>query len=162
MSIPVSTMWQMRSFAPSDLVRTQPEQIRLAGMIEPAPLIIDPARSHLALVLSPRAVGAPDEEYTFSLRTASTYDPRLVPNTDQRWNVLEFDDNGLAAWRKLQPALADIKQHYRSAVFKFEFKTHGTAPAGTDAWIISARLQLAPNQQPLTLLDHVRVKLDDR
>lgn len=160
MSVPLATMWQMRNFEASDLMQVQPEQIRLAGKIDPAPIAIVPARSHLALVLVPRAQGAADVQYEFGLRNARLSESGLVPSADPRWQVFELDDKGIAAWKRLQPELINLKANYQGATFKFEFKTEGNAPAGTDAWITSARLQLGPSQQPLTLMDRARIPID--
>lgn len=159
-SIPVSTMWKLRNFDASDLERVQPEQLRLAGKVDPAPMTIDPARSHLSLTLKPREDGARDVKYTFGLRATNLHHPQLVSDADPRWQVFELDQKGLAAWKRLQPELADLKTNYQSAEFKFKFKTVGETPAGTDAWIASARLQLGPAQQPLTLMDRARIRLD--
>ena len=161
-SIPLGTLWKMRGFDAEDLAHIDAQQIRLAGRIDPAPQRVDPARTHLELRLMPRVEGAPDEHYAFSLRVSDVYDPELIPEPDpqHRWVVLELDDAGLAAWHRLQPKLVDVKKNYRGASFSFEFKSTEEDSHEFDAIQVSARLELDPEQGPLTLLDHKRFDLD--
>lgn len=161
-SIPLGTLWKMRNFDAADLAKVQPQQVRLAGRVDPAPQVVDPTRSKLVLKLTPKAKGEPEREYVFGLHISRDYDPKLIPESDphHRWRVFELDDAGLAAWSRLQPELADARQHYRAFSFLCRFKTDGALPAGTEALTISARLELDPEQGPMTLLDRKRFVLD--
>ncbi len=161
-SIPLGTLWKMRSFDADDLARIDAREIRLAGRIDPAPQRVDPSRTHLELSLVPRVEGAPDEHYAFSLRVSDDYEPALIPEPDpqHRWVVLELDDAGLAAWQRLQPKLVNVKKNYRGASFSFEFKATDEGSEKFDAIWVSARLELDPQQGPLTLLDRKRFKVE--
>lgn len=160
-SIPLSTLWKMRSFDAADLAAVQPGDVRLAGLVEPAPMRIDPARSKLELQLTPRTDGLPVEKYRFGLRETQVYDPRLNPSRNSRWQVFALDDAGLATWVQLKPELLDIKQRYQAAKFEFSFDTDGNKPTHLDAMIVSAKLQLGIDQAPLALLDHARLPIHD-
>lgn len=162
-SVPLGTLWRLRNFSPQDLYAVKPAQVRLAGRVDPTPLRIDATRSGLVLKLTPRASGAAQEVYRFGLRASVVYDPRLVPDAGdggRRWQVFALDDAGVAAWNRLRPKLKDIKQQYRAASFAFRFETDRKPGASVRALVVSARLQLAPEQAPLVLLDDKSLPID--
>lgn len=152
-SIPLSTLWQIRNFDAADLAAVQPRDVRLAGLIDPAPLSIDPAHSQLELRLTPRSEGAADEYYRFNLRETQVYDPRLNLGHNPRLQVFALDDTSVVTWSRLQPRLMEIKQRYRAFNFKFVFHTGEDMPANSDTMIVSAKLQLGIDQAPMVLLD---------
>lgn len=160
-SIPLSTLWQMRNFDAADLAIVQPRDVRLAGLVDPAPMRINPARSKLELQLTPRIDGLPVETYRFGLRDTKIYDPRLNPGNNPRWQVFALDDPGLKTWARLKPKLLDIKQHYRAAKFEFSFHTTDDKSEHLDAMIVSAKLQLGIDRAPLVLLDRARLPMKE-
>ncbi len=159
-SIPLSTLWRMRNFDAADLAVVQPRDVRLAGLVDPAPLRFEPTRSHLELQLTPRAEGLPAETFRFGLRETQVYDPRLNPGNTARWQVFALDDAALKTWARLKPKLLDIKQRYRAAKFMYSFHTNDP-PADVDTMIVSAKLQLGVDQAPLVLLDRARSPIPD-
>lgn len=158
-SIPLSTLWKMRSFDPADLATVEPRDVRMAERIEPASMRTDPKRSHLELRLTPRGQTA-EEVYAFGLRETRVYDSRLVPAADPQWQVFALDDDGIATWRRLRPKLLDIKRRYSKAVFGFTTKTLDAPPPGVDEMIYSVRLQLGLDQAPLVLLDRAPLEIE--
>lgn len=160
-SIPLSTLWQMRNFDAADLATVQPRDVRLAGLVDPVPLSIDPAHSQLELRLTPRVEGASDEYYRFDLRETQVYDPRLTPERNPRWQVFALDDASVVTWTRLQPRLMEIKQRYRAFNFKFVLHTAEDIPANSDTMIVSAKLQLGINQAPVVLLDRERQSIQN-
>lgn len=82
-SIPLGTLWKLRNSGVEALATLDPEQLRVASRIEPAPLHLDPARSKLILTLMPRG-GAVPVRHTFGLRPAKVYSGLLVPAGDRR------------------------------------------------------------------------------
>lgn len=159
-SVPLATIWQLRNFEPDDLQQVRPEEILLAGKVDPAPITFNPSGSRLLIVLTPRAEGTADVQYEFGSRNARLDEPQLVPDGDPRWQVFELDDEGVAAWERLQPELTDVKTKYKALAFNSSLRTEGHAPPGTDALIYSVRLQLRPSQKPPTIMDRARIPLD--
>lgn len=55
--------------------------------------------------------------------------------------------------QRLQPRLALLEKDYREFALKVEMQMANRGPAGTNALIVSLRVQLAPMQDPLVLFD---------
>ena len=90
MSIPLATMWQLRSFEVADLAALDPAQVRVAGLIEPGSGRIDTAKSTLTVKLSPKG-GGTDEVHAFGLEPAPVQGGPILPSDDPRWEVLQLD-----------------------------------------------------------------------
>lgn len=157
-SIPLGTLWRMRNFGAADLAMIDPEQLRVAGLVEPGPMRLDPERTVLTLKLT-REHEASDT-YIFGLRSASTHDAQLVPNNDPRWQVMELDDAARTAMRRLLPEFETIKQHYNGFSLKVESKFMGDMPTDIETMRLSLRVQLAADQEPLVLFDRARIPVD--
>ena len=155
MSVPLSTMWQLRSFSAEDLAAIDPAELRVASLVEPGPSRLDPTRSKLTLTLDTKA-GAP-EVHAFGLRLAQVQGGPIMPADDPRWQVLELDAGGLAAMRALKPRLANIREHYTGATLDVAMKLADGMPEGIDELRFSVRVQLADDQAPLVLFDRARV-----
>ena len=158
MSVPLATMWQLRSFTAEDLAAVDPGQLRVAALIEPGSSRLDPGRSKLTLTLDPK-VGAP-ETHVFGLRVSPIQGGPILPADNPAWQVLELDAGGRAAMRALQPRLAKIREHYTGAKLDVKFKLADGIPKGVDEARFSVRVQLADDQQPLVLFDRARVPVE--
>ena len=158
-SIPLSTLWRLHNLDASDLAQIQARDVRLAGLIDPAPLTIDAAHSSLLLIL-PADDRGKRARYRFGLRETKVYDSRLIPDSSPRWQAFELDAAGLAVWAKLRPRFLELRQNYGRVDFYFSFQLKGKPPKGADMLIASARLQLEKAQAPLVLLDRKRIHFD--
>jgi len=158
MSVPLATMWQLRSFTAEDLAAVDPAQLRVAVLIEPGSSRLDPAHSKLTLALDPKT-GAP-ETHVFGLRVSPIQGGPILPADNPAWQVLELDAGGQAEMRALQPRLAKIREHYTGATLDVKFKLADGMPKGIDEARFSVRVQLADDQQPLVLFDRARVPVE--
>lgn len=158
-SIPLSTMWQLRKFEVADLAALDPAQLRVAGLVEPGPSRIDPARSELTVTLTPNG-GAADEVHAFGLKLSPVQGGPILPAEDPRWQLLELDAAGLAAMRRLQPRLANLGERYSGWKLSVSMQLEGGPPKDTRELRFSVRVQLADDQPPMTLFDRARVPVE--
>lgn len=158
MSIPLATMWQLRSFDAQDLAAVDPAEVRVAALVEPDVGPIDPARSHLKVTLTPH--DGPPEVHAFGLRPARVVGGPLVPAGDSRWQVFVLDDDGLAAMRKLKPRLADLEEDYRKWALSVSVQGLEDMTVAVDALYFSVRVQLDDDQAPLVLFDRARIEVE--
>jgi hypothetical protein len=157
-SVPLSTLWKLRDFGSAELAGLDPQQVRVAGRLEPAPLSIDPQSVRLTLTLTPSRSGQP-VRHGFGLRPSRVSDARLAQPGGRAWQVFELDEAGLASMRRLQPRFARLEKEYSRFEFSVDWRTTGPAPATLDALILSMRLQLAADQAPVTLFDRAKIPL---
>ena len=159
MSIPLATMWQLRSFEVADLAALDPAQVRVAGLIEPGSGRIDTAKSTLTVKLSPKG-GGTDEVHAFGHEPAPVQGGPILPTDNPRWEVLQLDAAGLAAMRKLQPRLTRIEDDYAGWSLSVSLQLQGGPPKDVPELRFSVRVQLADDQAPMTLFDRARVPVD--
>ena len=159
MSVPLATMWQLRSFEVADLAALDPAQVRVAGLIEPGNGRIDTLKSTLTIKLTPKGDGA-DEVHAFGLALAPIQGGPILPGNDPRWQVLQLDPAGLAAMRGLQPRLTRIEDDYAGWSLSVSLKLQGGPPKDVPELRFSVRVQLADDQAPMTLFDRARVPVD--
>ena len=159
MSVPLSTLWQMRSFGADDLAAMDPVQLRVATRIEPGQARVDPDRSNLTLTLHGKD-GASDDVHAFGLRPARIQGGPILPPGEPGWHVLALDDAGRAAVQRLKPRLANVREHYSGATFNFNIKFAEDIPKSVAMVRFSVRLQLADAQDPFTLFDRARIPVE--
>lgn len=158
-SIPLGTLWKMRDFGKDDLAAIDPQALRVAGLVEPGPLL-DPARSVLTLTLTLTPEQGPPERHAFGLRNARLYSAQLVPAGDPRWQIFELDDTGRAEMRRLLPILDTIEERHERFAFDVKMQMAGDLPADVDMLRMSIRVQLAAGQEPLVLLDRAPMPIE--
>lgn len=157
-SMPLATLWELRSFGADDLAAIDPAEVRVATLVEPDVGNIDPARSHLKLTLTPH--DGPAEVHAFGLRPARLLDGTLVPANDPRWAVFELDAAGLAAMRALEPRLARIEDDYRAWSLTVTAQGFDAMAKQVDVLYFSVRVQLGHDQAPITLFDRARIEME--
>ena len=159
MSIPLATMWQLRSFEVADLAALDPAEVRVAGLIEPGSGRIDTSKSTLTVTLTPKGDGA-DEVHAFGLELSPVQGGPILPGNDPRWQVLQLDPAGLAAMRRLQPRLERIEDDYAGWSLSVSLQLLGGPPKDVPELRFSVRVQLADDQEPMTLFDRARVPVE--
>lgn len=158
MSIPLSTMWAMRSFEPGDLAAIEPGDVRVATLVEPSIGGIDPDKARLKLTLTPRQ-GEP-EVHVFGLVLSPVQGGPIVPGGHPQWQVLQLDPAGVAAMRALEPRLSDLESHYKGWALNVSVQGLDKTPKHVDTLYFSVRVQLARDQAPLTLFDRAEIEME--
>lgn len=159
-SVPISTMWKMRDFGPADIAALDPETLRVATLLDPVRLRVDPAKATLLMTLVPRAGGA-DEVYTMQLREALVGNDDLVPRDAIGWQILRLTPESAAMMREALPRVTrDMKADYTRFSFKVAFGlTDSDTLAGEDEMRVTVRLALAADQEAFTLLDRATIPI---
>jgi hypothetical protein len=106
LSMPVSTLWKLRSFGIDEFLALDPADVRAAVRTD--------ARANFAEVIlnvTTEWQGGGRQHYQIRLRPDPRGDARLEPApTGRRWLVFALDPAGAAAMRELQRSLAADRQ----------------------------------------------------
>lgn len=104
-SIPVSTMWRLRSFGIDELLALDANALRAAVQSDP--------RARFAQVdidILARAKSGAEERYKIRLDSQQQSDARLErPAADRRWTVFALDSAGVKAFNDLRQTIARLR-----------------------------------------------------
>src|SRR5690606_9608426 len=114
-SIPLGTLWKLRSFDENTLVQLEPSDLRAALSLAPA-VAVEPGSVKLSLELDRE--GAGPESHAFGLEPGAGPGPL---ERDRRYSLWQLDAAGLQALssvqRQLRAAQASETQAYSGARF---------------------------------------------
>lgn len=158
-SVPMGTMWKMRNVGPEQLARLDPAQIRVATRIEPDGLRIAAGKTVLQLTLTLRGSGEVTQ-HALTVEEIQSFTSSLTGGDLGGWQAFRLDAAGLAAYERLKPVMALGRDQFEKAAFALNFGSEGELPADVDAIVVSARLQLADDQDAVTLIDRARIEVE--
>lgn len=155
-SVPLSTMWRLRSFGPEQLANIDPGTLRVAVLLEPEGLRLDVDKTRLALRLVPH-VGE-EQRHEWQLQVASAALPGLVPHAGSGWQLLRLTPEATRSVESLKPLLEQGEETFAGGEFSVSF---GMADperiSGLEELFLTVRLSLAADQEPFTLLDRAEI-----
>jgi hypothetical protein len=104
-SVPVSTMWRLRSFGADELLALDPNALRAAVQSDPR---VRFARVDINIVA--QAKSGAEDRYKIRLDSQQQVDARLErPAADRRWTVFALDAAGIKAFNELRQTIARLR-----------------------------------------------------
>lgn len=158
-SVPLGTMWKLRDFGPEELARLDPAQLRIATRIEPGAIQLDPGQMALRITLVRHDGGS--EVHAFGVDEVHSFTSALTGSDLLGWQAFRLDAEGLALFRRFQPALRTAQDVYAGMNVAIEVGLLDPASiADLEAIKLTSRLQLAADEDAFTLVDRARVRID--
>lgn len=154
-SVPLPTLWRLRSFGPEQLFALDPTQLRAAARVD--------ARARMknvtiTLDVDP-ADGAPRRTYRIPLEQP-TSDPRLErAPPDRRWYAFALSPQGIAEYQRIKDEYAAVAKGSRGTL-KIAAADDGTVPPELKrAFPLRLDVLLDPAEGYFTLISETRLDL---
>jgi hypothetical protein len=154
-SIPLATLWRLRSFGPEQLFALDPTQLRAAARVDARATMRSVT---IGLDIEP-ADGSARRAYLIPLEQPAA-DPRLEPAPPgRRWYAFALSPEGLAEYRRIQREYAAVPKGSRGTV-KISATDDGTVPADLKrAFPLRVDVLLDPAEGWITLISETKLDL---
>lgn len=161
-SIPMSTMWKLRSFSGNDLKTLNPADIRVVVKV-PDVLKFEPDQTNLDLTLTPEDTKQKvlHEQGKLVLVKQGRFVPADVPVAEpgETLYLMKLDPGGLESFRAFQQRLdPDVEQHYKAANFSANIRFANEAAVNNAGFQITVWLRLQRDQGYFALLKDAPLK----
>lgn len=158
-SIPLSTMWKLRSFSGNDLKALNPADIRLVLEL-PDSLKFEPDKTTLDVDLTPENAGEKElrERAKLMLVKQGRFVPADVPVAEQGQNLylMKLDADGLKTFQDFQQRLdPDVEQHYKAVNFNASIQFANDTATGDTRFKTTVWLRMKRDQGYFALLKDV-------
>ena len=154
-SVPVSTMWRLRSFGPDQLFALDPSHLRAAARVDARATMKNVT---ISLEVHP-ADGSARRAYEIPLEQPTT-DPRLErAPADRRWYAFALSPRGLAEYERIKREYAAVPKGSRGTV-RIAASDDGSVPPDLKrAFPLRVDVLLDPAEGYFTLISETRLDL---
>jgi hypothetical protein len=112
-TVPLSTIWKLRSFGPEQLVALNPKELRAAARVDSR---VTMSGVMIVVEVEP-AAGAPKRRYELKLDAPQREDPRLErAPAGRRWFVFALSPQGVEEFERIKREYASIPKGSRGTV----------------------------------------------
>jgi hypothetical protein len=153
-SVPVSTLWRLRSFGPDQLFALDPKDLRAAARVDSRATI---QRVTLTLDIEPPD-GAARRTYRLPLDQPAS-DPRLEPPPpDRRWFAFALSSQGLAEYQRIKREYAAIPKGSKGTL-RISSEEGSVPPVQARAFPARLDVLFDPREGYFTLIRETRLDL---
>lgn len=154
-SVPLKTLWRLRSFGPEQLFALDPTELRAAARVDARARMTNVT---ITLDVEP-ADGSPRRSYRIPLEQPAA-DPRLErPPADRRWYAFALSPHGIAEYQRIKREYALVARGSRGTL-KIAASDDGTVPPELKrAFPLRLDVLLDPAEGYFTLVSETRLDL---
>ncbi len=157
-SIPVSTIWRMRSFNVEDFLALDAAALRAAVQSDPR---VKFSRVEIDIMVQPKE--GTEERHVIRLDAQQRDDPRLQrPASNRRWTVFALDSGGVVTFERVRQSVARVSKQGGRMTTKVTPKETDVPPELATRLPLRLDLLLDPKEGWFTLVRESEVDITSR